>query len=87
MLGLKMTFYWFRLREEILHDEGQIALTYALEKGVKQTTIPPDERAKMLKLLEPLADDWLKENSAKGLPAKQWYDEFFVLLNKYNAQY
>jgi TRAP-type C4-dicarboxylate transport system substrate-binding protein len=69
------------------HSEGQGGLTYAIEKGVKKTTIPPDERAKMLALLKPLTDDWVKVNSAKGLPAKQGLDEFYKLLDKYNKQY
>ena len=69
------------------HSEGQGGLTYSIQKGVKKTTIPPDERAKMIQLLKPLTDDWLKVNSAKGLPAKQWLDEFYKLLDKYNAQY
>jgi len=69
------------------HSEGQEGLRYAVEKGVKQTTINPGDRAKMLELLKPLTDDWVKVNSAKGLPAKQWLDEFNRLLDKYNAQY
>jgi TRAP-type C4-dicarboxylate transport system substrate-binding protein len=69
------------------HSEGQGGLTYSVEKGVKKTVIPPNERAKMIQLLKPLTDDWVKVNSAKGLPAKQWLDEFNKLLDKYNAQY
>ncbi len=69
------------------HKEGQGGLTFAVEKGVKKTVISPSEREKMLQLLKPLIDDWVKTNTAKGLPAKQWLDEFNRLLEKYNAQY
>jgi TRAP-type C4-dicarboxylate transport system substrate-binding protein len=69
------------------NKEGQDGLTYALQKGVKETTILPEERKKMLDLLKPLVNDWLETNTAKGLPAKQWLDEFNRLLEKYNAEY
>ncbi|MFH1487799.1 MAG: TRAP transporter substrate-binding protein DctP [Pseudomonadota bacterium] len=69
------------------HKEGLGGLAYAMGKGVKKTEIPPDERKKMVELLKPLTDDWLKTNTEKGLPAKQWLDEFSRLLEKYNAQY
>ena len=58
-----------------------------MSKGIKKTTVSPGEEKKMLQLLKPLTNDWLKQNSAKGLPAKQWLDEFHKLLDKYNAQY
>lgn len=69
------------------NSAAQKCLAYAIKSGVKETTIPPKERAKMMKLLEPLTDNWLKTNTEKGLPAKQWLDEFKRLLKKYNAQY
>ncbi len=69
------------------HKEGQDGLNYAMEKGIKKTTILPEERKKMLDLLKPLTNDWVVTNAAKGLPAKQWLEEFDRLLEKYNAQY
>jgi TRAP-type C4-dicarboxylate transport system substrate-binding protein len=69
------------------HKEGQGGLTFAMSKGIKKTTVSPEETKKMLQLLKPLTNDWLKQNSAKGLPAKDWLDEFHRLLAKYNAQY
>ena len=69
------------------HKEGQGGLTFAMSKGVKKTTISPDEAAKMLELLKPLTSDWVKTTSDKGLPAKEWLDEFYRLLDKYNSQY
>jgi hypothetical protein len=58
-----------------------------MSQGVKKTTISPEEAAKMIDLLKPLTSEWVKQNSAKGLPAEQWLDEFNRLLDKYNAQY
>ncbi|MBW1800430.1 MAG: TRAP transporter substrate-binding protein DctP [Deltaproteobacteria bacterium] len=69
------------------HKEGQGGLSYCVKKGIKKTTIAPGDHEKMLQLLKPLTDDWVKTNTAKGLPAKQWRDEFYRLLDKYNAQY
>ncbi len=69
------------------NKEGQGGLAYARGKGVEKTVIKPDEEKKMMALLKPLTDDWLKTNTAKGLPAKQWLDEFNRLLEKYNSQY
>ena len=69
------------------HKEGLGGLAFSMKKGIKKTTVLPDERAKMMGLLKPLTDDWVKQNSAKGLPAKQWLDEFNKLLAKYNSQY
>lgn len=60
----------------------------AQKSGAKVTTIPQAERDKMLDLiLKPLIDEWLKENTAKGLPAQEWLDEFNRLFAKYNAMY
>ena len=69
------------------HKEGQGGLTFAMSKGIKKTTISPEETKKMLELLKPLTNDWQKQVAAKGLPAKDWLDEFYKLLDKYNAQY
>jgi TRAP-type C4-dicarboxylate transport system substrate-binding protein len=66
---------------------GQEGLTFAVENGVKKTTIPSEEKAKMMEILQSMTDDWLEQNTAKGLPAKEWLDEFNRLLAKYNARY
>ena len=66
---------------------GQEGLSFAVANGVKMTTISPEEREKMMAILKSMTDDWLKENTARGLPAKEWLDEFNRLLEKYNAQY
>ena len=69
------------------YDAGQEGLAFAVASGVKKTTITPDEKEKMMQALKSMTDDWLKENTARGLPAREWLDEFNRLLEKYNAQY
>ncbi|MFC1840033.1 TRAP transporter substrate-binding protein DctP [Thermodesulfobacteriota bacterium] len=66
---------------------GQEGLSFAIASGVKKTTIPMEEREKMMRILKSMTDDWLKQNSARGLPAQEWLDEFNRLLEKYNSMY
>ncbi len=69
------------------HTAGQEGLSFALNSGVKKTTIVPEEREKMMQILKSMTDEWVEQNSAKGLPAREWLDEFNRLLEKYNAEY
>ncbi len=69
------------------HKEAENGLSYAIENGVKKTTVSPEEKEKMMRILKTMTDDWLRENTARGLPAREWLDEFNRLLEKYNAQY
>lgn len=66
---------------------GQEGLDFAVAGGVEKTTVSPEEKEKMMQILKSMTDEWLEENTAKGLPAKEWLDEFNRLLEKYNAQY
>ncbi|GEM_PF-1560674 len=66
---------------------GEDGLAFALENGVKMTDISPDEKAKMMKMLSSMTDEWLTRTTARGLPAREWLDEFNRLLEKYNGQY
>lgn len=69
------------------NNAGQEGLAFAVASGVKKTTISSKEKEKMMLILKSMTDDWLKENTARGLPAQEWLDEFNRLLEKYNAQY
>jgi len=69
------------------HDAAQGGLSFALESGVEKTILSSEERDHMMRILEPMRDEWLKETQAKGLPAQAWLEEFDRLLEKYNAQY
>jgi TRAP-type C4-dicarboxylate transport system substrate-binding protein len=66
---------------------GEDGLSFALANGVKITEISPEEKAKMMKVLSSMTDDWLEQTTARGLPAREWLDEFNRLLEKYNGQY
>ncbi len=66
---------------------GREGLTFAVESGVKKTTILPEEKEKMMRILKSMTDEWLEQNLAKGLPAREWLDEFNMLIEKYNARY
>ncbi len=72
---------------DFAHNAAEDGLNYAVENGVKKTSVTPEEREKMMQILESMTKDWVEENSAKGLPAQEWLDEFNRLLEKYNAQY
>ena len=69
------------------YTAGQEGLAFAVASGVKKTTISQEEKEKMMLILKSMTGDWLKQNTARGLPAQEWLDEFNRLLKKYNAQY
>ena len=66
---------------------GQEGLAFAVASGVKKTEVSPEEREKMMRILNTMTDEWLRENTDRGLPAREWLDEFNRLLEKYNARY
>ena len=72
---------------DFAHAEGEGGLLFALENGVKVTEILPAEKKNMMKVLSSMTDDWLEQTTARGLPAKEWLDEFNRLLEKYNSFY
>ena len=69
------------------HNAGQEGLSFAVASGVKKTRISSEGKEKMMLVLKSMTDDWIKQNTARGLPAKEWLDEFNMLLEKYNALY
>ena len=69
------------------HDAAQGGLSFALDSGVKMTTLSAEEKEQMMRILKPMRDEWLKETQERGLPAQEWLDEFDRLLEKYNAEY
>ncbi|MBN1904003.1 MAG: TRAP transporter substrate-binding protein DctP [Deltaproteobacteria bacterium] len=69
------------------HRAGEDGLAFAVENGVKMTEISPAEKAKMMKVLSSMTNEWLEQVRARGLPAREWLDEFNRLLEKYNNYY
>lgn len=72
---------------DFAYAAGREGLAFAIESGVKKTTIPLEEKEKMMRIVQSMTDEWLMTNTAKGLPAQEWLDEFNLLIEKYNARY
>ena len=53
--------------------------------GVEIITMSPSELEKARKLVEPLWEEFIKKNEARGLPAKQMVEELRSLTKKYSA--
>jgi len=66
---------------------GQEGLTFAIAGGVKKTTLSSEEKENMMRILKTMTEEWLERNTARGLPAREWLDEFNMLIEKYNARY
>ena len=55
------------------------------KRGIKSTTLPPEELARWAKVSEPVIQNFIKTNTAEGLPAKAFYDDMLALQKKYKA--
>jgi len=67
------------------YNEKTMAAWWPLleEKGVEQITYSDDELAAFRKTVAgPAAEAWIKENTARGLPAQQLYDFVIGMVNK-----
>ena len=53
--------------------------------GVEIIALPPAESEKCKKLVEPLWEEFIKKNEAKGLPAKQLVEDIRSLSQKYGS--
>ena len=73
---------------DLFHKRALKGLEMTIASGAKKNEIPDQEREKMLQMIvKPMVDEWLKVNTAKGLPAQEWLDEFNRLFEKYNSQF
>lgn len=55
------------------------------ENGVEMIDLAPEELARFKKAVEPMWDNFIKENEAKGLPARELVKELHELDAKYSA--
>jgi hypothetical protein len=55
------------------------------ERGVKFFAPSAEERAKWLSIMQPVTDKWIKDNEAKGLPAKELLADMKRLSAKYEG--
>jgi TRAP-type C4-dicarboxylate transport system substrate-binding protein len=66
---------------------GKEGLDFAQKKGVEIYTVSDAEIAKMVTALEPIQENWVKEQEGKGVPGRKALDILKQLAAKYNAQY
>lgn len=72
------------------HDKENVgkALAWAeKEHGLKVIPIAPAEKAKWDERLKPMVNQWVKEMSAKGLPAEKYLTRLRELRDKYAKEY
>jgi TRAP-type C4-dicarboxylate transport system substrate-binding protein len=75
-------------RASTLWDEmGQEGLEFAEEKGVEIYSVSDEEIAKIVTILEPIQENWVKEQEENGLPGREALDRLKELAEKHNAQY
>ena len=88
---LKGIFYhWAQIANtaeaQLYYDRESIeALEDMNKRGIKSTTLSPEELARWVKVSEPVVQNFIKTNTAEGLPAKAFYDDMVALQKKYKA--
>jgi TRAP-type C4-dicarboxylate transport system substrate-binding protein len=70
---------WLKMGEE----ETQMALSSARKRGHNFVTLTPEERQLWYNALLPLREEWIKQQEAKGFPAKAFMDEMLRLIEQY----
>ena len=88
--GVKRTFYnQLRRLSPILGEayEGGDAADRSIivKSGVKVITLPPEELTRWKDAVEPLWEEFIAENEAPGLPAKQLVQDLRSLTKKYSS--
>ncbi|MES9997710.1 TRAP transporter substrate-binding protein DctP [Desulfovibrio aminophilus] len=84
-------FMYAKLRQAsqmaaVAYDLDDIAARKTLkENGVEMIELAPEEMARFKKAVEPMWENFVKENEAKGLPARQLVTELRELDAKYSA--
>lgn len=84
-------FMYAKLRQasqmaSVAYDIDDAAARETLkENGVEMIELPPEEMARIKKATQPMWENFIKENEAKGLPARQLVTELRELETKYSA--
>ena len=89
-MDLKRIFYNLQRRLAIMaaiayesnDEEGKEILRKA---GVKTITLPPAELQRWMATLEPIVQNFIAENEAKGLPARQLVEEMRIHSKNYSS--
>ena len=88
---LQQAFYlwlqrWNHAESELYYDtEAALARKEMQEAGVVFVDLPPEETQRWKDRVEPVIERWIAANEAKGLPARQFYDEYVELIAKYET--
>ena len=53
--------------------------------GVELLAVPPEELAKFQEATNPITEEWIAENEAKGLPVKKVLERYRQLMDEYEA--
>jgi len=77
-LGKAMDIY----NESVLKD---VIIPYDKEKGNPELyTITHEEQSKWTEIVQPVFEEWITDNEAKGLPARAFVEDMMELAKKYN---
>jgi TRAP-type C4-dicarboxylate transport system substrate-binding protein len=70
---------WLRMGD----GETKMALGVARKRGHTFITLTPEEKKLWYDALSPLREEWIKQQEARGLPARAFMDEMLRLIKKY----
>jgi TRAP-type C4-dicarboxylate transport system substrate-binding protein len=88
---LKVIFYnWLRkynaIYEQIYYEKEGVFARQKMEKdGIKTIILPPEEKKRWEAAVDPVWDKFVKQNEAKGLPAKAMVRDMRALSKKYSV--
>ncbi|MEP9375887.1 TRAP transporter substrate-binding protein DctP [Aquabacter sp. CN5-332] len=86
---LKALFYhwaqlWNQVDAQLYYDkEADEALADMNKRGIVSVTMPPEQLARWKAATQPVVDNWIKENEAKGAPAAKFIGDMKALADKY----
>jgi len=70
----KVNDEWIEKQGAQWNELDKEARELAIQKGIKITTATKEQEAKTAEIMKPVIENWIKTNSAKGLPAKEAVD-------------
>jgi TRAP-type C4-dicarboxylate transport system substrate-binding protein len=68
---------------ELLQQETEAALQKLREKGNKFIELTPEEMASWGEYVNDINQEWIEETEAKGLPARDTFEEMMRLAKEY----
>ncbi len=69
-------------------DHGRESIEWSVKNHKHEyIELAPEEYARWHKLMAPITDEWLKETTARGLPAQAFLDDLLKLKAKYETEF